>query len=433
MPDPGSPALQRCGIRRGMRLRTAALCLALLAAQACTHGSPRPDATPEALTERSRALARRVIIADGHIDVPYRLTEKLKPDGEPSEDVSQRTTEGDFDHPRAVEGGLDVAFMSIYVPAALQDKPGAARAHADAQIDLVEKLARGAPGKFALAHSVEEALRNFAEGKVSFALGIENGAAVEDSLENVAHFRRRGVRYITLTHSKDNQLCDASYNMEKRRWNGLSPFGRQVVAEMNRQGIMVDVAHLSDDSIRQVLEVSQAPVIASHSSCRHFTPGFERNLSDELIRALAAKGGVVMINFGSSFLTREAYAHGDTLRKAVEAFAAERGITDPEHPELKAFLEHYKREHPFPFAKVEDVADHIDHVVKLVGIEHVGLGSDFDGVGDSLPVGLKDVSQYPNLFRVLLERGYSEADIEKVASGNLFRVWRQVEAHATRR
>ena len=415
-----------------MRLRTAALCFTLLAAQACTHGSPRPASTPEDLTQRSQALAKRVIIADGHIDVPYRLMEKLKPDGEPSEDISQRTAEGEFDHPRAVEGGLDVAFMSIYVPAAMQEKPGAAKAHADALIDLVEKLARGAPDKFALAHSVEEARRNTQEGKVSFALGIENGAAIEDSLENVAHFQRRGVRYITLTHSRDNQLCDASFNLEKRRWNGLSPFGRQVVAEMNRRGIMVDVAHLSDDSIRQVLEVSQVPVIASHSSCRHFTPGFERNLSDELIRAVAAKGGVVMINFGSSFLTAAANEHGLAKGKAVQAFAEARGIKDREHPELKAFIGTYDREHPLPYAKVEDVADHIDHVVKLVGIDHVGLGSDFDGVGDSLPVGLKDVSQYPNLFRVLLERGYSEADIEKVASGNVFRVWRQVEAHATR-
>lgn len=415
-----------------MRLRTAALCFALLAAQACTHGSPRPASAPEDLTERGRALARRVIIADGHIDVPYRLLEKLKPDGEPSEDISQRTAEGEFDHPRAVEGGLDVAFMSIYVPAAMQEKPGASKAHADALIDLVEKLARAAPDKFALAHSVEEARRNTREGKVSFALGIENGAAIEDSLENVAHFHRRGVRYITLTHSKDNQLCDASFNLEKRTWNGLSPFGRQVVTEMNRRGIMVDVAHLSDDSIRQVLEVSQVPVIASHSSCRHFTPGFERNLSDELIRALAAKGGVVMINFGSFFLSQAANEHGLAKGKAVHAFAEARGIKERENPELKAFIETYDREHPFPFAKVEDVADHIDHVVKLVSIDHVGLGSDFDGVGDSLPVGLKDVSQYPNLFRVLLERGYSEADIEKVASGNLFRVWRQVEAHAAR-
>jgi membrane dipeptidase len=423
----------RIAISHGaMRLPTTSLCFALLALQACTHGSNRPEETPAAaapadLSERSRELAKRIIIADGHVDVPYRLIEKLGPDGQPTEDVSVRTESGDFDLPRAVEGGLNVPFMSIYVPADFQRTPGAAKAHADALIDLVEGVVRKAPEKFALARSVEEARRNFREGKISLAMGIENGAAIEDELENVAHFHQRGVRYVTLTHSRDNQLSDASFNSGPRTWKGISPFGRQVVAEMNRLGIMVDVSHLSDDAIRQVLEVSRAPVIASHSSARHFTPGWERNISDELIRAVAEKGGVVMINFGSAFLSKAANTHSTARYEAIMAFVAERGLTSREHPEVKAFLEAYDREHPYPFATVEDVADHIEHVVKLVGIDHVGLGSDFDGVGDSLPTGLKDVSQYPNLFRVLLERGFSEADIEKLASGNVFRVWEQVE------
>ena len=397
----------------------------LFASFACTHTLNNPAS----LDERSRALARRVIIVDGHIDVPERLMEKLGPTGQPEEDISLRTAGGDFDHPRAVEGGLDVAFMSIYVSAKYQEV-GGARAVADRLIDLTEGLVRASPQKFALARSVEEARRNFSEGKVSFALGIENGAALEGALENVAHFHRRGVRYITLTHFKDNALCDASFNDGPRTWKGLSPFGRQVVAEMNRLGIMVDVSHLSDDAVRQVLEVSTVPVIASHSSARHFTPGFERNLSDELIRAVAAGGGVVMINFGSMFLTPAANSYTDVRRKAVEAYAAQNGLA-PEHPDVQKFRAEYIREHPYPYAAVEDVANHIDHVVKLVGIDHVGLGSDFEGVGDSLPAGLKDVSQYPNLFRVLLERGYSERDIEKIASGNLFRVWQQVEEAAT--
>lgn len=416
-----------------MRSTTPLLSLLLLATASCTHGT-NAQRTPSStdLAERGRALAKRVIIADGHIDVPYRLHEKLGPDGEPTEDISQRTAGGDFDHPRAVEGGFDVAFMSIYVPADLQTKPGASKSLADSLIDMVEKLAARSPGKFALARSVEEAQRNTREGKVSFAMGIENGSAIEDSLENVAHFHQRGVRYITLTHSKDNQLSDASFNTGKRTWNGLSPFGRQVVAEMNRVGIMVDVSHLSDDAIRQAVEVSQVPVIASHSSSRHFTPGFERNISDELIRVVAAKGGVVMINFGSAFLTQAANAYEGEVREAVRTFAQERGLAR-DSAEVRAFVESYLREHPAPLARVEDVADHIDHVVKLVGIDHVGLGSDFDGVGPTLPIGLKDVSEYPNLFRVLLERGYGEADIEKLASGNVFRVWQRAESHAASR
>ena len=174
------------------------------------------------------------------------------------------------------------------------------------------------------------------------------------------------------------------------------------------------------------------PVIASHSSCRHFTPDFARNIPDELIRAVAAKGGVVMINFGSKFLTPAVQVYERQLDAVLQAHGQEHGLTKGS-PEMKTFIESYLREHPAPLARVEDVADHIDHVVKLVGIDHVGLGSDFDGVGPSLPIGLKDVSQYPNLFRVLLERGYSEADIEKIASGNVFRVWRQVEDFAAQR
>ncbi|ATB32962.1 dipeptidase [Melittangium boletus] len=413
-----------------MRPLRAFLGLSLFITSACVHGG-NVSATSTDLSERSRALAQRLIIADGHIDVPYRLGASLVPDGSLTEDISQRTPKGDFDYPRAVEGGLDVAFMSIYISADLQTQPGESKIRADRLIDLVEGLARSSPEKFALAYSPDDAERNTREGKLSFALGIENGSALEDSLENVAHFQRRGVRYITLTHSKDNALGDSSYNEGKRTWNGLSPLGRRVVAEMNRVGIMVDIAHVSDDVVRQVLELSQVPVIASHSSCRHFTPGFERNLSDELIQAVAAKGGVVMINFGSGFLTKESRAAEAEIRGVIQAFKERNPSVTP--AAVDAFAESYLREHPLPRARVEDVADHIDHVVKRVGIDHVGLGSDFDGVGPTLPVGLEDVSKYPNLFRVLLERGYSEADLEKLASGNVFRVWRQVEAHAARK
>jgi membrane dipeptidase len=256
-------------------------------------------------------------------------------------------------------------------------------------------------------------------------MGMENGAPVEDDLANVAHFAERGIRYITLTHSKNNQICDSSYD-EERTWHGLSPFGREVVAEMNRVGIMVDVSHVSDETFEQVLEVTRAPVIASHSSCRHFTPGFERNMSDEMIRELAANGGVIQINFGSSFLTAAANQWAKARSEAIDAFVAEGGL-ESDDPAVVEFRRRYLEEHPLPRATVEDVADHIDHVVELAGIDHVGLGSDFDGVGPSLPTGLEDVSRYPNLFRVLLERGYSDEDIGKIAGGNLLRVWREVE------
>jgi membrane dipeptidase len=260
---------------------------------------------------------------------------------------------------------------------------------------------------------------------------MENGAPIENDLANVRHFYERGVRYITLAHSEDNQICDSSYSpVDKRRWHGVSPFGREVIAEMNRLGIIVDLAHVSDEAFDQAVALSQAPPIASHSSARAFTPGFERNLDDARIRKLAAAGGVVSINFGSGFLTPAGNAFLVAFRSAQKAFGAA-------HPaasvgERAAWRDQYEAEHPLPFAVLDDVVKHIDHVVELVGVDHVGIGSDFDGVGDSLPADLKDVSMYPNLVARLLAKGYSEGDVEKILSGNVLRVWRAVEDYAAK-
>jgi membrane dipeptidase len=407
--------------------RIAALLLALVAAACAAEQDDGAASTAaEPGRERARALAHRLIIMDGHIDLPDRMINRIE-DGLPLEDVSRRTDDGDFDHPRAVEGGLDAPFMSIYVPARFQES-GGARQRADQLIDLVERLVRQHPDKFALATSPDDVVGNKRKQLVSLPLGIENGAAIEDQLANLAHFHRRGVRYITLTHSKDNLICDSSYD-ERGTWKGLSPFGREVVAEMNQLGIMVDVSHISDRAFDQVLELSKAPVIASHSSARHFTPGWQRNLDDERIAALGARGGVILINFGSSFISQRAREYFDGQRRAIKALSAAR-IPAPSEEERDELEDGYKVLYPPDFATVEQVADHIFHVIRLAGIDHVGLGSDFDGVGDSLPVGLKDVSGYPNLIRVLLERGMSEADLEKVLGGNFMRVWRAVEAYA---
>jgi membrane dipeptidase len=356
-----------------------------------------PPMKPLDLDARARELARRLIILDGHIDVPYRLEKGRDARGVLSEDISERTAHGDFDYPRAKAGGLDVAFMSIYVPPKYES--GGARRYADGLIDLVESFAKKWPDKFALARSPAEARANAAAGTISLAMGMENGSPLEHKLDHVAHFQRRGVRYITLAHSKDNHVADSSYE-GKNTHRGLSVFGKEVVREMNRVGIMVDVSHISDAAFWQVIELSRAPVIASHSSCRHFTPGWQRNMSDEMIVALAKNGGVIQINFGSQFLDA-------SIQK--------------------------QRFGPKRYATVEQVFEHIDHVVKLVGNDHVGLGSDFDGVGDSLPVGLKDVSGYPNLIRVLLDRGYGDEAIEKICSGNVLRVWQAVEDFARSR
>lgn len=370
-------------------------------------------------------------MVDTHIDLPMRLHEQLELEESVRENPALRT-EGNFDYPRAKAGGLDAAFMSIYIPASYEDN-GAMKL-ADELIDLVEKVVVQSQGKFAPALNPTQLEKNFAAGVLSMPLGMENGAPIEGKLENLRHFYDRGIRYITLAHSKDNHISDSSYD-ERHTHKGLTKFGRKVVAEMNRLGIMVDISHVSDDAFWQVLEISSVPVIASHSSCRHFTPGFERNMSDKMIQALAEKGGVIQINFGSGFLDAEVRAASTLRRESINSklLAAELEPDSPEYKAARAPLEReYDEENERLLASVETVADHIDHVVQLAGIDHVGLGSDFDGVGDSLPEGLEDASTYPNLLAVLLERGYSEADIAKVCGENLLRVWSAVEAEGSK-
>ena len=403
-----------------MRRSVAALLLPFTFALACS--GPEPEGSPPAadsLAGRADELAHQLLIVDTHVDVPYRLEREMQPIGE-------RTESGDFDYPRAKEGGLDAPFMSIYVPASYQET-GGAKEFAEKMIDMVEGFERQWPEKFAIARSPAEVEMNFAAGLISLPMGMENGAPIEDDLANLAHFYDRGIRYITLTHSQNNQICDTSYaDPDERLWNGLSPFGREVVAEMNRLGILIDVSHISDAAFDQVIELTRAPVIASHSSCRHFTPGFERNMSDEMIRKLAANGGTLQINFGSAFLTEEANAWSNQAWAAARAWAAEQGL-DEGSDEVREWRRAYREQNPLPLADVGVVADHIDHGVELVGIDHVGIGSDYDGVGPSLPVGLEDVSKFPNLVEELLERGYTEEEIEKILSGNVMRVWREVE------
>jgi len=370
--------------------------------------------------QRAVQLAKNTIITDTHIDVPYRLEEKF-------EDVANHTDGGDFDHPRAIAGGLDAPFMSIYIPAELE-KTGGSKALADKLIDMVESMVKDSPKKFALAHSTQELAANFSNGLVSFPMGMENGSPIEGDFKNLEHFYQRGIRYITLTHSKANHISDSSYDTN-RPAKGLTAFGKQLITQMNNVGVMVDVSHISDDAFYQVMEISKTPVIASHSSARHFTPGFERNMSDDMIKLLAKNGGVIQINFGSTFISQTSIENNNAFKAAVNTYSEQNALTK-DSDEVKAFIEEYRKETPFVYASLDDVLDHFDHVVKLVGINYVGIGSDYDGVGDSLPTSLKDVSSYPNLIEGLLNRGYSEQDVKKILSGNLLRVWKATEEYA---
>ncbi len=392
----------------------------LLSLSDCT--APRPAQPAPAVDsdplDRARRLLQTAPIVDTHIDFPYRLAEQGVWPKAGFESLALRHPEGHFDEERARKGGLYGAFMSIYIPAHYQQQPsGRAKALADSLIDLVYAVARAYPERFAVASRADDIERNFKKGIISLPMGMENGAPIE-RIEDVAYFHRRGIRYITLTHSRDNRLSDSSYD-GARTHGGLSAFGRDVVREMNRVGIMVDVSHLSDAAVWDVLEVSNKPVIATHSACRHFTPGFERNLPDTLIRAIAQKGGVIQVPFSHYFLSSKSR---QAFREAEERMKVQK--INKESAKARRFMHRELTKAGF---SVRDVADHIDHIRQLVGIDYVGLGSDFDGVGLAVLPDLADVGMYPNLLAELFRRGYTEEEVRKICYLNTLRVWRANE------
>tara|TARA_R110000744_G_scaffold55666_14_gene117629 strand:- start:756 stop:1955 length:1200 start_codon:yes stop_codon:yes gene_type:complete len=387
---------------------------------ACTLAFSSSVSAAYQASEEATQLTQDTILIDSHIDVPYRVSEKWV-------DVTQATDGGDFDYPRAKEGGLNAPFMSIYVPASLDDSDEST-ALAHKLIDYVEAIVGRAPDKFAIAKSVADVREQFEQGLISLPMGMENGSPIQGNLDNLKTFHERGIRYITLAHSQSNHIADSSYDI-RRKWKGLSPFGKTLVEEMNNIGVMVDISHVSDKAFYQAIEVSKVPVIASHSSLRKFTPGFERNMDDDMIKALGDNGGVIQINFGSTFVSKISQNWRNQMTTKRKALVEKEG---KDSPLVAAFDEEYIAKNPFPFANVDTVLDHIDHVVDLIGIDHVGIGSDYDGVGDSLPEGLKDVSTYPNLVQGLMDRDYSQTDIKKILSGNFLRVWQAVEDYAAK-
>lgn len=398
-----------------MHHRTLLCCILLLAAA---------PAFAQTATEAARKLAQDAIIVDTHIDAPGMLMDGWN-------DLGEETEGREFDYPKARAGGLDVAFMSIYT-SPKQDDNGTAWQVANQMIDSVEALVQRHPDKFALLRSPKDVERLREGNRILLPLGMENGAPLGDDLSNVEFFFDRGVRYITLAHSEANRIADSSYAVE-RKWHGLSPFGRQVVAEMNRLGIMVDVSHLSDESAAEAIALSKVPVIASHSAFRHFTPDFERNISDELAKAVADKGGVVQIPFGTAFVNPESAADTQAHFRAINEFnkrnAELKAAGKPVQSE-EAFDKAWEESHPPRQTRIDAVLDQVDYAVKLIGIDHVGIGSDFDGVGGELPDGLRSVADYPNFVAGLQARGYEDDDIRKILGGNLLRVWAKIEAGA---
>ncbi|MBR5499685.1 MAG: dipeptidase [Bacteroidales bacterium] len=353
-----------------------------------------------------------MFILDSHCDTPSQIL-RLR-------DLSIDNEYAHVDFPKLKRGGVDAAFFALYIPAALDSDPSKAYEYAMKLLDGVDRSIASNPSIAALAVSEDDAVCNKYNGQFSVFIGLENASPI-DSLEKVKILYDKGVRYITLCHSANNAICD-SCAPKIKKWGGLSPFGKELVAEMNRLGMLVDVSHVSDDTFYDVIKYSIKPVVATHSCCRALC-NHPRNMTDDMIRALAAAGGVIQINFYPLFLD-------DTFAKVLsDSGIEERGeliekefIADPGNAAKRAAWNAVQAELlalPRPSYKL--IADHIDYVVSLVGIDHVGIGSDYDGI-EVTPDGMEDVSMMPKLFEELRIRGYSEADLAKIASENFFRV-----------
>jgi membrane dipeptidase len=382
----------------------------------------------EDLHERAMRLHRSAIIVDTHEDVPETLEQHWV-------DISERNTVGHVDIPRWKEGGVTAPFLAAYVSADFAKPPGGSSKKALEFIDLIHRLVDANPKDLVFADSVAGIRQAKKDGKIAILIGIEGGHAIENSLGALSAFQRLGVRYMTLTHTNTNDWADSVGNFFSSTFdpktyavhNGLTDFGRDVVREMNRLGILVDVSHVSEKTMADAIAASKAPVFASHSSCRAISD-MPRNVTDDQIRAIAKSGGVVMVNFSSLFLSQKAVDGYLAARKAIEPevkaveerFKDDKAARDAELKKVRAKIK-------YPDADWTAIADHIERVMKVGGPQSVGLGSDFDGIDDP-PAGLEDVSRLPRLTEELLRRGHSDEEVRGILGENFLRFWDRAEA-----
>jgi membrane dipeptidase len=400
--------------------------VACLAAGAfAAHAAAQPAAPSQAEAQVRRILQRTPLI-DGHNDLPWAIREKFESKPERVDllrDQSAPPAALHTDIPRLRRGGVGGQFWSVYIPATLTgaDAPEATLQ----QIDILKQIVARHPDVFELAATADDVARIHRAGRIASLMGMEGGHSIHNSLKVLREMHRAGVRYMTLTHSATTDWADSA--TDAPRHDGLSRFGEAVVREMNRLGMLVDLSHVSAATMEDALRVSEAPVIFSHSSARAVT-GHARNVPDEILRRMPLDGGVVMVTFVPGFVSEK-------VRTWSAARAAEEARLKALHPgdpaEAARALDAWRAANPTPQASIADVADHIEHVRRVAGIDHVGIGGDFDGV-ESLPVGLEGVDDYPALLAELMRRGWSEADIRKLAGENVLRVMRRAEAVAAR-
>ena len=408
---------------RNSLMRAALACAALGCAVLALPSLVLTQSAPaDGVSVRARQLHDRALVIDSHDDTTQRML------FDKTFDITVRHKDGNIDLPRMREGGLDALFFSIWVPSDITGPPAVKRALD--LIDSVHKAAKAHPADLMLATTAADIRRAAAGHKIAALMGMEGGHMINDDLGQLRKYAALGVRYLTLTHFKNNNWADSS--TDKPAHNGLTPFGKDVVRELNRLGMMVDISHVADKTFYDALAVTDAPVIASHSSCRAIA-NHPRNMTDEMLRALAKNGGVVMINYHAGFLSEEFRVASEkksgTVVEAMAAMSKKCGGN-----EACTTLESERIDHEamakgeLPKVTWEKIVDHIDHAVKVAGADHVGLGSDFDGA--TMPLGMEDASKLPKITGALLKKGYSEQDIEKILGGNILRVMEAVERAA---
>jgi len=400
---------------RNMLVR-AALASAVLALPVFVFTQTTPG---DAVSARAKQLHDRAIVIDSHDDTTQRLL------SDKTYDISKRQKNGNIDIPRMREGGLDALFFSIWVPS---DVTGVKAVNtANALIASVHKAVAAHPNDLVLATTAADVRKAAADHKIAALMGMEGGHMINDDLAQLRKYAALGVRYLTLTHFKNNNWADSS--TDKPAHNGLTPFGKDVVRELNKLGMMVDISHVADKTFYDALEITKAPVIASHSSCRAIAH-HPRNMTDDMLRALAKNGGVVMINYEVSFLSEEYRVASDKASGGVVAQLAalskkcggDEACSTLESARINTEA---MNSGALPRVNWEKIIEHIDHAVKVAGADHVGLGSDFDGA--TMPIGMEDASKLPKITEALIKKGYSDADIEKILGGNILRVMEQVE------
>lgn len=390
----------------------------------CCAFAAAQERKPVVLTEAAKKLHAECLVVDGHNDLPWELRTEVRKTGQGFHTIDLLKNQKQFhtDIPRLRAGNVGCQFWSAYVPVSLTKQNTAVKATLE-QIDLIHRMVARYPNDFEFARTADDIERIHKAGKIASLIGVEGGHCIDNSLELLRNFRRLGVAYMTLTHSENTDWADSCTDTPKS--HGLSPFGEEVVREMNRIGMMVDLSHVSPETMKAALKITRAPVIFSHSSARAIAD-HARNVPDDVLPLVKANGGVVMVNFYSGFVVPEGaramsrmFEVGRELRKKY-----------PEDDEaLRREMRAWVKENDYPRGSIHQLIDHIDHIVKHAGIDCVGLGSDFDGITKS-PTQLEDVSTYPNITQALLDRGYKPEEIKKILGLNLLRVLRAVERAA---